>query len=290
MAGATFTPDLIWEDPYFNESKPLTRRERLLWIARNVLRSDNCVAKKGEGAWSLRFLSEAWTCPKTTVERTLKKFEKLGMIMIRKCKINGTVQYVISYLFSTLSAYSTKSTGTASGTEAGQKRDKDKSRESEEEDSCAQQASHEPPQDPQDEWEDPFADNAPKADGAGHQNQDAGAGQPKPEKPKAASSDAGPPKNSAQKVPAGRKRRVPDDWRPKDATVAWARNGKIGATDPQIADQLDAFRDHHIAKGSTFADFDRAFQTWMRNAKRFGHLDGPKKTYAQQNRESEFSI
>lgn len=141
MAGASFTPDIIWEDSYFDESRPLSRRERVLWIAKNILRSDNCVAKKGEGAWSLRYLSEAWKCPKTTVERFLKKLENLGVIAIRKCKINGTVQYVISYLFSTLSAFSTKVTGTDSGTGAGQERDKKKSRESlKEEDSCRKQA------------------------------------------------------------------------------------------------------------------------------------------------------
>lgn len=33
--------------------------------------------------------------------------------------------------------------------------------------------------------------------------------------------------------------------------------------------ELEAFRDYHLARGSVFKDWDRAFYTWLRNAKRF---------------------
>jgi hypothetical protein len=33
--------------------------------------------------------------------------------------------------------------------------------------------------------------------------------------------------------------------------------------------QLEAFEDYHAAKGSKFVDWDRAFQTWCRNASKW---------------------
>lgn len=38
---------------------------------------------------------------------------------------------------------------------------------------------------------------------------------------------------------------------------------------PNPHEELDAFRDHHLARGNTMKDWDRAFYTWLRNAKRF---------------------
>lgn len=74
-----------------------------------------------------------------------------------------------------------------------------------------------------------------------------------------------------------RARRVPDDWVPNETTRKWARNGEIGATDKQIDFCVEAFKDFHISKGNTFVNFERAFQTWMRNQVEWGKLPGPQK-------------
>ncbi len=69
-------------------------------------------------------------------------------------------------------------------------------------------------------------------------------------------------------------RQMRSDWEPSADCLAWARGEKIGATDQQIADQLEAFRDYHQSKGNRFLNWDQAFQTWMRNAKRRGDVNG----------------
>jgi hypothetical protein len=38
---------------------------------------------------------------------------------------------------------------------------------------------------------------------------------------------------------------------------------------PNPYDQIDAFRDYHLARATRFVDWDRAFYTWLRNAKVF---------------------
>lgn len=38
---------------------------------------------------------------------------------------------------------------------------------------------------------------------------------------------------------------------------------------PNPHDEIDAFRDFHISRGTPFADVDRGFYTWLRNAKKF---------------------
>ena len=75
-----------------------------------------------------------------------------------------------------------------------------------------------------------------------------------------------------KKKSAKRAHRMPEGWQPKEQTVHWARNGSIGATDDQIREQLEHFRDHAEAHGKTFVDWDKAFQTWMRNAKQGGRI------------------
>ena len=38
---------------------------------------------------------------------------------------------------------------------------------------------------------------------------------------------------------------------------------------PNPAEEIDGFKDYHLARGTTFKDWDRAFYTWLRNSKRF---------------------
>jgi hypothetical protein len=39
---------------------------------------------------------------------------------------------------------------------------------------------------------------------------------------------------------------------------------------PDPWEELEAFRDHHLAKGSLFVDWEAAFRTWLRNAAKYG--------------------
>lgn len=57
---------------------------------------------------------------------------------------------------------------------------------------------------------------------------------------------------------------LPANWGPTAAHVEMARS--IGVV---ASDQAEQFRDYHTAKGSTMKDWDAAFRTWLRNAKRF---------------------
>jgi hypothetical protein len=38
---------------------------------------------------------------------------------------------------------------------------------------------------------------------------------------------------------------------------------------PNPHSEIDAFKDYHIARATSFSDWDRAFYTWLRNAKKF---------------------
>lgn len=58
---------------------------------------------------------------------------------------------------------------------------------------------------------------------------------------------------------------LPDDFCVTDEMRAWAIENKMTAPDELI----EQFKDHHIAKGSTFKDWTAAFRTWSRNDKRF---------------------
>lgn len=241
MAGASFTPDLLWEDPYFDERQPLTRRERVLWIAANVRRVDNCVVMKGEGAWSLRFLSDAWKCPKTNVERFLKKCEKLGILVLKKCKINGTVQYVISYVFSTLSAFDQKK----SGQQPGQERDRSGTNFKSEDGSKKKEHMS--------AKADPFF---PEEEGQQSAGPEPEASQPKAEKPK--------------KSPPNKKAKIEPDWVPAEKTVEWCR--AEGLTDEQIKRTVEEFVEYWLEAGNKRPGWDRTFKSRVSTLKDMGRF------------------
>lgn len=77
--------------------------------------------------------------------------------------------------------------------------------------------------------------------------------------------DAAVPRHPARKGSARRARQeLPDDWEPRVQERAKAR--ELGLDVDYEAEQ---FRDTHRAKGNSFADWDAAFRTWLRNAKKF---------------------
>lgn len=74
----------------------------------------------------------------------------------------------------------------------------------------------------------------------------------------------------------GVKTRLPADWIPNVQHTAKAHD--LGL---DCARESEAFRDHHTAKASTFADWDAAFRTWLGNSLRFG--GGTRRPFAKNN-------
>ena len=68
-----------------------------------------------------------------------------------------------------------------------------------------------------------------------------------------------------------KKRAIPDDFKVSPQIVELAEQN--GWSDPHS--ELDAFRDYHLAHGSRMADWEAAFRTWLRNAKRFRDSQQP---------------
>jgi hypothetical protein len=63
-----------------------------------------------------------------------------------------------------------------------------------------------------------------------------------------------------------------EGWEPKETTKAWAAEKY-----PQInlSDEVEAFRDWHIGKGSTWNDWDKALMSWIRRAKPAAGTNAP---------------
>jgi hypothetical protein len=57
---------------------------------------------------------------------------------------------------------------------------------------------------------------------------------------------------------------ITPEWRPADQLITWVK-GRWAATDPQIATELEKFRDHHKGNGSVKADWDATWRTWWNN-------------------------
>lgn len=64
--------------------------------------------------------------------------------------------------------------------------------------------------------------------------------------------------------PQQRKRSLPDDWSPNAAHRTKASDAGLS-----VAEEADQFRNFHEAKGSKFVDWDKAFHTWLGNARKW---------------------
>lgn len=64
------------------------------------------------------------------------------------------------------------------------------------------------------------------------------------------------------------RRRIPENWTPSDRNIADAEARQFSAKD--IHREADRFRDYHRSKGTTFADWDAGWRTWLGNARQFG--------------------
>lgn len=60
---------------------------------------------------------------------------------------------------------------------------------------------------------------------------------------------------------------LPDGWVPSDRNIDDAR--KRNFTDEEINEQAERFRDYHIARGTTFKDWDAGWRTWLGNVRRW---------------------
>ncbi len=61
--------------------------------------------------------------------------------------------------------------------------------------------------------------------------------------------------------------RIPEDWAPSEALIGWARQRGI-ASDPEVIQLAEGYRDYWLVETGQRArklDWDRAFQTWVRN-------------------------
>lgn len=289
-------PNEVFDDPYFTkEKRVLSRLEALAWIARHVRWTDNCVLKRGQGSWSLAYLAQAWGWARPRVQRFLKKLENMNILQLVRDKASDTAQTVISYLISITSA------------DAGVKIDTDPIQERYSSDTNIntgntgkKDSPYSPPEgDPDPEWQSAFEPK--KREGGG-----AGPSETVPPDPKP-TADAGSPPNSA--APPSRKSRskrdtvirapLSESWQPSARTREWAKTDKgkdglpkIGATDVQIDVQVEEFLAYFLfgnGRKATWSDWDKAFQNWMRRAKRFGQLVERKSVFGSV-REREFCI
>ena len=76
---------------------------------------------------------------------------------------------------------------------------------------------------------------------------------------------------STAKAPRSRACRMPENFAPKETHRALAAESGI-----DLQKTLDAFVDHHLARGTTFTDWDRAFNNWIRREPAFsrGFING----------------
>lgn len=80
--------------------------------------------------------------------------------------------------------------------------------------------------------------------------------------------DAVPVEDQPQRRPPRRSVALPPDWVPSERNISDAFDRNF--TEEEIHEQAGAFRDHHLAKGTTFKDWDAGWRTWLANARRFG--------------------
>lgn len=69
------------------------------------------------------------------------------------------------------------------------------------------------------------------------------------------------PKLKKPKVP------IPEDWTPNEANIQHALSKNFSLE--EISYETEQFRDHHIAKGTMFADRDAAWRAWIGKALKF---------------------
>ena len=77
--------------------------------------------------------------------------------------------------------------------------------------------------------------------------------------------DIGAADAAAQSKPSRKACQLPADFEPNDTGKALAAKHGL-----DLDAELRRFTDHHLAKGTTFKDWQAAFRTWLGNAERWG--------------------
>lgn len=67
-------------------------------------------------------------------------------------------------------------------------------------------------------------------------------------------------------IGAKRAKKLPDDFEPILTDKAQANANRLGSS---YENELQQFKDHHTAKGSTMKDWQAAFRTWLANAVKY---------------------
>lgn len=86
-------------------------------------------------------------------------------------------------------------------------------------------------------------------------------GQDKTQKPETRSQKGDTPLTPPERKPDKRRSRIPEDLTPSPANLEAAR--KRGLSDMEAHDEFERFKNHHLAKGSVMADWNRAWITWL---------------------------
>ncbi|WP_456389015.1 hypothetical protein [Profundibacter sp.] len=76
-----------------------------------------------------------------------------------------------------------------------------------------------------------------------------------------------PVEKSPDKPKPKRATALPENWVPNDANVAHALGKNL--THEDIANEAGKFRDHHLAKGTTFKDWNAGWRKWVGNSIKF---------------------
>jgi hypothetical protein len=79
--------------------------------------------------------------------------------------------------------------------------------------------------------------------------------------------DTPSPKPGTETVRAKRKTRLSEDWEPSHDCLARMHERYPNL---DLRAELEQFKNHHIAHGNTMSNWERAFWTWLGNAKKFG--------------------
>lgn len=66
---------------------------------------------------------------------------------------------------------------------------------------------------------------------------------------------------------AGKATHLPDDWSPSAENIADGLSRQF--SQEEIRNEADQFKNHHLARGSKFRDWDAAWRFWLGNARKF---------------------
>lgn len=81
-----------------------------------------------------------------------------------------------------------------------------------------------------------------------------------------------------------RKPKTADDYQPSQAIIEEMETRYIGLA---LDVELEKFKDHHVAKGSQFKDWDRAFRGWLRRAQEWSPTAKQARAWAEYEKQME---